>query len=130
MHKSLLSFSRYFFPSVGKIYSTDTANEAILLGRALCETTPAFIHHPDARAWLIAEEEPMWSPTLEDGTTESGTLRVTGTVRGGRLSANRLVHLPGYGDFQVAEVWTHSSARADIYIDFGRTAIVLGARWW
>lgn len=111
VHKSLLSFSRYFFPSVNKIFSADTANEAILLGRALCETSPAFIHHPDGRAWLVAEAEPVWTASAggtvnegEQSVVEPGTLRVTGTVRGGRLSANRLVHLPGHGDFQIAEV--------------------------
>ncbi|CAK9780704.1 DUF663-domain-containing protein [Cutaneotrichosporon oleaginosum] len=110
VHKSLLSFSRYFFPSVNKIFSADTANEAILLGRALCETSPAFIHHPDGRAWLVAEEQPVWSAvgsTVTGGdqpVVEPGLLRVTGTVRGGRLSANRLVHLPGYGDFQIQEI--------------------------
>jgi pre-rRNA-processing protein TSR1 len=31
-------------------------------------------------------------------------LEVVGTVRGGCLSADRLVHIPGSGDFQVAQV--------------------------
>ncbi|BEJ13858.1 hypothetical protein CspHIS471_0310320 [Cutaneotrichosporon sp. HIS471] len=110
VHKSLLSFSRYFFPSVNKVFSADTVNDAILLARALCETSPAFIQHPDGRAWLVAEEEPMWF-SAEDTVnndqqqlSECGSLRVTGTVRGGRLSANRLVHLPGLGDFQISEI--------------------------
>jgi len=44
-----------------------------------------------------------------DGPT--GTLKVTGYVRGGngtsllpRMSANRLVHLPGWGSFQLEQV--------------------------
>lgn len=57
----------------------------------------------------MGEQEAIWTPSVvaaegQDVTTELGTLRVTGTVRGGRLSANRLVHIPGYGDFTVAEV--------------------------
>ncbi|GMK53652.1 hypothetical protein CspeluHIS016_0102380 [Cutaneotrichosporon spelunceum] len=115
VNKSLLSFSRYFFPSVNKVFSADTANEAILLARALCETSPASIQHPDGRAWLVAEEEPVWTAAagtandIEQQVAEPGSLRVTGTVRGGRLSANRLVHLPGFGDFQISEI---SAARS------------------
>jgi pre-rRNA-processing protein TSR1 len=33
-----------------------------------------------------------------------GTLKVTGYVRGKTLSANRLVHLAGFGDFQMSQV--------------------------
>jgi pre-rRNA-processing protein TSR1 len=35
---------------------------------------------------------------------EKGTLVVRGTVRGARLSADRLVHIPGWGDYQVEKV--------------------------
>lgn len=120
VHKSLLSFSRYFFPSVAKIYSADTANEAILLGRALCETSPAFIHHPDGRAWLVAEEESIWEASAQEDLdekhdSEAGTLRVTGTVRGGRLSANRLVHIPGHGDYQITEVRLRGLSHTDTF---------------
>jgi len=34
----------------------------------------------------------------------TGTLRVTGVVRGAPMSANRLVHIPNYGDYQVEKV--------------------------
>lgn len=134
MHKSLLSFSRYFFPSVDKIFSADNANDAILLGRALCETSPAFINHPDGRAWLVAEEEPEWTASAdtsnhgEQPVVEPGSLRVTGTVRGGRLSANRLVHLPGYGDFQIAEVRSSPTNVVLTSTDFGRTPSVNPSR--
>lgn len=98
---------RYFFPAVEKIYSADAPNEALLAARHLCETTPATIRDPDGRSWLLAEgaDNLAWEANSSDEST--GTLRVVGTVRGGKMSANRLVHLPGHGDFQVAEVRTY-----------------------
>ena len=100
IHKSLLSFITYFFPSTPKIHSSDTPSEAALLARALCEGTPEGGAKGDGRAYLVAEGSygVQWAAG-EDG--ETGSLRVEGTVRGGCLSADRLVHLPGHGDFQV-----------------------------
>lgn len=47
-------------------------------------------------------EKVEWKET-ENGV---GTLAVTGYVRGSSLSANRLVHVPGWGDFQVDRIET------------------------
>ncbi|KAL1408410.1 ribosome biogenesis protein tsr1 [Vanrija albida] len=108
VHKSLLSFSRYFFPSVDKIHSADTPAESLLLARALCEASPSNINHPEGRAFVVAEGDSgvHWEayPNDDGSQTHQGLLRITGTVRGGRLSANRLVHIPGHGDFQVSQI--------------------------
>ncbi len=103
IHKSLLSFTRYFFPAVSKIYSADTSNEAAILARALCESIPGGSRGDDGRAYIVAEGSGgvRWIST-EDG--ETGRLEIVGTVRGGCLSADQLVHLPGHGDFQVESV--------------------------
>lgn len=108
IHKSLLSFITYFFPSTPKIHSSDTPSEAALLARALCEGTPDGGAKGDGRAYLVAEgsDGVQWAAG-EDG--ETGSLRIEGTVRGGCLSADRLVHLPGHGDFQVELVSLHSA---------------------
>jgi pre-rRNA-processing protein TSR1 len=107
IHKSLLSFTRYFFPSVEKIHSSDTPNEAALLARALCEAASGGTRNDDGRAFVIAESSsgPSWTSTgvAEDGT-EKGRMEVTGTIRGGCLSANRLLHIPGAGDYQIESV--------------------------
>jgi pre-rRNA-processing protein TSR1 len=39
-----------------------------------------------------------------EGEDGKGTLQVVGTVRGGCLSADRLVHIPGVGDLQIESV--------------------------
>ena len=107
IHKSLLSFTKYFFPAVEKIHCADNQNEATLLARALCEAAPGGTRNDDGRAFVIAEPSSgfAWTSTgiAEDGT-EKGRLEVTGTIRGGCLSANRLVHIPGAGDYQVESV--------------------------
>ena len=47
----------------------------------------------------------VMNDVAEEGESESmGTLRVEGVVRGSRMSADRLVHLQGYGDFMVEKV--------------------------
>lgn len=69
----------------------------------------------DGRAWVVAEEGDMrqgethetpsvfWqADSTEDG--DKGTLYVTGTIRGGRLSADRLVHIPGWGDYALERI--------------------------
>lgn len=105
VHKSLLSFTKYFFPAVDKVHSSDTPNEAALLARQVCEAAPK-TSRDDGRAYLVAEgsEGLVYAPTGEVDGQEVGRLEVTGTIRGGTLSADRLVHIPGRGDFQVEEV--------------------------
>ena len=86
-----------------KIHSADTTNESALLARALCEAAPRTTRSEGDRAYIVAEGSNAvhFTPTVSD---DVGRLEVTGTVRGGRLSADRLVHLPGRGDFQVESV--------------------------
>ena len=107
IHKSLLSFSRYFFPSIAKIHSSETSNDAQILARALCEAAPKTDRKGDARGYVVAEgsSSTRWTPYENQGeSSRMGRLEVAGTVRGGFLSADRLVHIPGAGDFQVESV--------------------------
>ena len=103
IHKSLLSFTRYFFPAVNKIHSSDSPSDAALLARALCESLPGGTRRDSERAYLVAEggSSVRW---LGIGEGKPGRLEIVGTVRGGCLSADRLVHLPGHGDFMVESV--------------------------
>ncbi|WVR04426.1 hypothetical protein IAU60_001428 [Kwoniella sp. DSM 27419] len=108
IHKSLLSFTKYFFPAVEKIYSSDTPNESALLARALCEAAPGGTRSDEGRAYILAEgsDAVRWTSTGSQGEDgeERGRLEIVGSVRGGALSADRLVHIPGKGDFQVETV--------------------------
>ena len=59
----------------------------------------------DNRPYVLAESFEL------EGEESTGTLKVTGYVRGGngtnlvpRLSVNKLVHIPGWGSYQLSQV--------------------------
>lgn len=92
--KSLLSFVQYFVPSQSRVFDLELTSDRINALRAVCEGKPADVRWRESRAWMLAEDV-RW---------EDGRLDVTGVVRGIPFSANRLVHLPNYGDFQIEKV--------------------------
>jgi pre-rRNA-processing protein TSR1 len=98
--KSLLSFMQYFIPSQARVYDLSVNSDRLTAARALCEGKPQDVRWREGRPWLLGEEV-QW---------EEGALAVTGVVRGAPLSANRLVHLPELGDFQISKVWVRPSS--------------------
>ncbi|KAH7340160.1 ribosome biogenesis protein tsr1 [Rhizoctonia solani] len=105
--KSLLSFVQYFVPTQNKVFDLTTESDARNAARAMCEgvprTGPASASWRDGRAWMVAEDVD-WE--------EGGELKITGVVRGTALSANRLVHIPSLGDFQISKVLAAPRPRA------------------
>jgi pre-rRNA-processing protein TSR1 len=101
IRKSLLSFTQYFAPEVEKVYSLDEQSEKSALLRTMATSSPRRVAWRDFRSWLISEEA-EWTSSTEDG--ERGLLKVKGWARGAPLSANRLVHLPDFGDFPVDKI--------------------------
>lgn len=104
--KSLLSFVQYFSPSQTRVYDLDTAGlgDGLQALRALCEGRPAEVRWREGRTWLLAENLKWEKGENDVEESELGTMEVTGVVRGAPLNANRLVHLNGFGDFQIAKV--------------------------
>ncbi|RPA94819.1 DUF663-domain-containing protein [Choiromyces venosus 120613-1] len=96
--KSLLSYISHFFPTLNKIYALESEQESSNIIRTLCTSTPKGIHWRDARSYLLADDV-RWSE--EEG------LVIGGVVRGKGLKADRLVHIPGYGDFQIEKICEH-----------------------
>ncbi|CAD6972595.1 unnamed protein product, partial [Tilletia controversa] len=106
VRKSLLSFARYFSPDVEKIHALDDQAERGALLRTLASSTPKRVAWRDFRSWVI-NESAEWVPNADagaDASAEKGTLKLSGWVRGAPLSANRLVHLPDFGDFAVDKI--------------------------
>lgn len=93
--KSLLSYINHFFPATEKVHSLDVVQEAQNVVRSLCTLNPKGIRWRDARSYMMAEEV-RWD--------EKQGLVLAGTVRGKGLKADRLVHIPGYGDYQIEKV--------------------------
>lgn len=96
--KSLLSFVQYFDPTQARVFDLHVASEKLNALRSLAEGKPADVRWKEGRSWLLSEST-EW---------EDGTLKITGVVRGTQLSANRLVHLPNFGDFQISKVSNYS----------------------
>ena len=101
--------------------STSTPSpEATLIVRALCEKTPKGLRWREKRPRVLAERMAWEKKDAADeqvvaGADEEerpkgmegedlGTLVVEGVVRGNRLSANRLMHVQGWGDFKISKV--------------------------
>lgn len=92
--KSLLSFICYFVPSQTRVYDISIAADRLNALRSLCEGKPAEVRWREGRPWIVGERV-EWN---------DGVLGITGFVRGAQLSADRLVHIPDFGDFQMSKV--------------------------
>ncbi|CAG8517905.1 760_t:CDS:10, partial [Ambispora leptoticha] len=99
--KSLLSFINYFFPDEEKIYSLDVSQEVLSLLRTICTQLPKNIHWRDTHPYMLADDVGF---DVYSENENFGTLRVTGYARGNPFSANRLVHLQNFGDFQLTQI--------------------------
>lgn len=102
VRKSLLSFTRYFAPETEKVYALDDRNERGALLRSMATSAPRRVAWRDFRAWLMGEESHWQADSGDEG--DRGLLKVAGWVRGAPLSANRLVHIPDFGDFPVEKI--------------------------
>ena len=96
--KSLLSFIKYFVPTQNRVFDLSVPADQLNTVRALAEGSPGDVRWRTGRAWIVGEEV-SWD-------AEGELLKVTGVVRGAPLSPNRLVCLPGYGDFKIQKVNT------------------------
>ena len=76
----------------------EAARRSVLV-RTLVTSAPKRVAWRDFRAWCVSEQA---SYVPEDDSY--GTLKVQGWIRGAPLSANRLVHIPDYGDFMVDQI--------------------------
>jgi pre-rRNA-processing protein TSR1 len=92
--KSLLSFIQYFVPTQTRVFDLQASFDRLNAVRALSEGLPGGPRWREGRTWVLGENT-QW---------DNGTLKITGVVRGAALSANRLVHIPNYGDFQISKV--------------------------
>ena len=98
--KSLLSFMQYFVPSLSRVFDLSSPSDCANASRSLCEGHPTDVRWRSGRSWILAEDI-RWEAGQD---ANWGQLQVTGVIRGAPLSANRLVHIPGHGDYQVEKI--------------------------
>ncbi|KAJ2850147.1 ribosome biogenesis protein tsr1, partial [Coemansia brasiliensis] len=101
VRKSLQSFIGHFFPDAEKVFSSDSTTDLLALLRMLTSQVPKSIKWRDTRPYMLAENA-EFVPSSED--PQVGHLALTGYLRGANLSANRLIHIPSYGDFQIEQI--------------------------
>lgn len=102
LKQSLQSYFKHFFPAEEKIYNLENASDSLVAIRTLCQKFPKSITWRDSRGWIVADEVSWENSNTEN--SQEGYLTVEGTVRGIGFNANRLVHIPGHGDFQVERI--------------------------
>lgn len=100
MASSLKSFINHFFPTVEKVMSLDSRQECSNAIRSLCTATPKGIRWRDERSWMLIENV-QWP---DDSAEVVDDVVVTGVVRGKGLKADRITHIPGWGDFQIESI--------------------------
>ncbi|CCF56034.1 hypothetical protein KAFR_0A05990 [Kazachstania africana CBS 2517] len=97
--QSLESYFRHFFPNEDHVYNLEKPSDSLIVLRTLCQKLPRPVTWRDNRGYLVAE-----NVDYNEISPEAGHLVVQGTVRGIGFHANRLVHVPGLGDFQVSRI--------------------------
>ena len=90
-----------YFPSLDKVYALENKADSANLVRTLCTAASKGIRWRDERSWILVEGV-QWLDTSTGGDKSSVIL--TGVVRGRGLNPDRLVHVPGWGDFQIGHV--------------------------
>lgn len=97
--ESLLSYIQHFFPTIEKLYALHQQADSLNLARGLSQKQPKGISWRDDRPYIVSDKV-SW----EENGDKGGLFVVEGTVRGKGLNPNRLVHIPGHGDFQIEKI--------------------------
>ena len=127
----LKRYISHFLPSIDKVLSLDSAQECQNVIRSLCNTTPKSIHWREDRSWMLVEDV-QW---LEDAEKpgDSGTVVLTGVVRGKGLNADRLLHVDDWGAFQIDKIESaplntkRKSREGEMAIDTEGGGTIIGA---
>ncbi|KIW39858.1 uncharacterized protein PV06_08431 [Exophiala oligosperma] len=92
-----ISIGRYF-PALDKLSSLDSKSDCSNLVRSMCTASTRGVRWRDDRSWMLVENV-NWASAGDGADTTAVTL--CGTIRGKGLNPDRLVHVPGWGDFQI-----------------------------
>lgn len=113
--QSLQSFYHHFFPSRdgssnrgsgsdsggNKLYLLELDSDNSNCLRIICQKFPQLISWRDSRGWLVADKVEIANSSDMSVENQQQMMVVEGMVRGIGFNVNRLVHLPGFGDFQL-----------------------------
>lgn len=98
----LKSEMSHYFPTLDKqLFVLDNQADCANVVRSLCTASVRGIRWRDDRSWMLIENLEWKEPQTNQGFA---SVAVTGTVRGKSLNPDRLVHLPGWGDFRIGQI--------------------------
>lgn len=109
VYKSLYSYYQHFFPNAEKLYILESPSDSLNLLRTLCQKVPRGIHWRDVRGYLLADH--LDKVQFDENNT---LLTIEGIVRGTGFDINGLLHVPGFGDFQIEKIEKIVSKATDI----------------
>ncbi|KAJ2300945.1 ribosome biogenesis protein tsr1, partial [Coemansia sp. RSA 2706] len=101
VRRSLQSFVAHFCPDAEKVHAVDAPVEGLAVLRMLTAQAPRAVRWRDTRPYMLADHVDF-APSADNA--DRGLLAITGYLRGANLSANRLVHVPSFGDFQIEQI--------------------------
>ncbi|KAJ3181795.1 hypothetical protein HDU87_000813 [Geranomyces variabilis] len=110
VRKSLTAYMEDHFPQDAKLFHTAVEAEGLAALRHVTQQRPKPIVWRDRHAYMLAEDV-AFVPN-EGADADVGALHVKGYVRGNNLSANRLVHIPGHGDYQMKAILSSTAHAA------------------
>ncbi|KIW93510.1 uncharacterized protein Z519_06115 [Cladophialophora bantiana CBS 173.52] len=91
-----------YFPALDKLSSLDSKSDCTNLVRRLCTASTRGIRWRDDRSWMLIEQA-NWGQQMDE-TVATTSVTLVGTIRGKALNPDRLVHVPGWGDFEISLV--------------------------
>lgn len=104
--RALSKIAEVRFPDA-RLFPLDSEQDTTLLLRHLGSQRRRKLGFRSRRSHLLAQHV-TFTPNSSEGTggapTGSGTLCVSGYVRGCPLQVDRLVHITGHGDFQLSQI--------------------------
>lgn len=100
VRKTLQKSLEKWFPN-DKFHSLDNSQDGLVILRQLSNQKLGSIKYRENHPHLLAEKI---SFEKNSENPEVGTLCLSGYLRGRILNVNNLVHLPGWGDFQMSQI--------------------------
>ncbi|KAL7750837.1 ribosome biogenesis protein tsr1 [Sorochytrium milnesiophthora] len=110
VRQALLSYMKDWVPETEKVYAQDVALECSTALRVVTQTQLKSVAWRDRHAYMVVDT--FASEPAASGETDVVDMHLTGFVRGSGLSANRLLYIPGFGDFQIASITSATPAHA------------------
>ncbi|KAI9094655.1 hypothetical protein DFS34DRAFT_628610 [Phlyctochytrium arcticum] len=104
---ALNAYMEHHFPNDAKLFFTTQPSESVNALRYLTQQRPKPVVWRERHAYMLADSV-NFEATSEDQQT--GRLAITGYVRGNFLSANRLIHIPNHGDYQIEQILSAAPA--------------------